>query len=74
MARQKYRYWRCATRWTATDRSRPKLRVLTGGVRTSPPALDRTAFEEVRIDTDRWIDEGGTLNAAAEQSSPHRVR
>jgi len=49
------------------------LRVLIGGARRSPPALDRAASEEMRIDTDRWLDEGGSLTAATERPSLKRV-
>ena len=74
MGRQRDRCWRCATRWRATAQSRPRLRVLIGGARTSPPAPDRKSSEEMRTDTDRWLNEGGSLHAVTERPSLHRVR
>jgi hypothetical protein len=69
MARQEDRCWRCATRWAATGQSRPTLTALIGGAHTPPPAFDREASEAMRIDADRWLNEGGNLSAATGQPS-----
>jgi hypothetical protein len=53
MARQEDTCWRCATRWASEDRPRAPLHAIPGG-----------APEEALLQTERWIDEGGSFERA----------
>ena len=53
MARQEDTCWRCGTRWASEDQPRTALHAVSGG---TP--------EEALLQTDRWIDEGGSFERA----------
>jgi len=63
MARQEDACWHCGTRWASEGGPRTALRVVSGG-----------ALEEARLQTERWIDEGGTFDLeASEDRAPVRL-
>jgi predicted amidophosphoribosyltransferase len=51
MARQEDACWRCGTRWASEDRPRT-LQAVSG------------AAPDARLQTERWIDEGGSFERA----------
>ncbi len=69
MARQEDTCWRCGTQWATEDAPRTALRVIQGGLPVAgvphhrTPATvagDARAGIQVRLDADRWTDEGGS--------------
>jgi predicted amidophosphoribosyltransferase len=54
MARQEDACWRCGTRWASEDRPRTALHAVAEG-----------PSEEPRVQTERWIDEGGRFDRRA---------
>lgn len=74
MARQENACWRCGTDWATEDEPTATLRLVSArasedvasashaGIPTTPADEDRAAVL-ARLDTDRWIDEGGTLGS-----------
>src|SRR3954454_2792494 len=69
MARQEDLCWRCGTDWASEGTPGARLRVLAGGVAGGDGAPDGSSraivsaaariAAEVRLDTDRWTNEGG---------------
>jgi predicted amidophosphoribosyltransferase len=53
MARQEDACWSCGTRWASEDRPRTALHAIS----EAPPA-------EARLQSDRWIDDGGGFKRA----------
>jgi hypothetical protein len=54
MARQEDACWRCGTRWASEDEPRTALHAVSEG-----------ASKEVRLQTERWTDEGGSFDQRA---------
>ena len=59
MARQAQVCWRCGTEWAPEDALPVALTVLPGG-----------ASEETRVETERWINEGGRAAREIAGASP----
>jgi hypothetical protein len=85
MARQEDTCWRCGANWIRTDEQRPALRVIPGGAfahrqNARQPRILTTVLGNARAttqaqqDTDRWIDEGGSLGADATAPFPTAAR
>ena len=53
MARQADACWRCGTRWASEDRPRVALHAISGG---KP--------DDALLQTERWVDEGGSFDRA----------
>ena len=53
MARQEDACWRCGTPWAPEEEPRTALHAVSGG-----------APEEALVHTDRWVDEGGSIDRA----------
>jgi hypothetical protein len=76
MARQEDPCWRCGARWASDDAPRTTLRVIAGGAPTqvagaphpriavAVPDAARAATE-ARLDTDRWVNDGGSFDSEA---------
>jgi hypothetical protein len=60
MARQEDTCWRCGSQWVSEDAPQRTLKVIAGGAGVS----------DVRLDADRWANEGGSV--AAEAAAPVR--
>jgi hypothetical protein len=58
MARQEAACWRCGARWASEDVPQTTLRVIAGG----QLARDAARAEE-RLDADRWMNEGGSVDS-----------
>jgi hypothetical protein len=56
MARQEDTCWRCGTQWASEDEPRTTLTVIAGGAR---------GVSDVRLDAERWTNEGGSVAAEA---------
>jgi hypothetical protein len=57
MARQEDACWGCGARWASEDVPQTRLRVIAGG------QLARDAARaEARLDADRWVNEGGSVD------------
>jgi hypothetical protein len=76
MARQEDACWQCGTNWATEDDPITTLRLVSAGAHadaasapdagiSTTPAGDERAAIQARVDTDRWIDEGGTLGSEA---------
>jgi hypothetical protein len=62
MARQENACWRCGARWASEEVPRTALRVITGGPLVRPAAA---AVADARLDADRWMNEGGSVDSQA---------
>jgi hypothetical protein len=60
MARQEDACWRCGAQWASEDVPQTTLRVIAGG-----QLVRDAARVEARLDADRWINEGGSVDAQA---------
>jgi hypothetical protein len=59
MASQEGVCWQCRAEWAAEEGPRTTLRAIAGGQSASPVA--ELAGAEARLQTDRWMDEGGSV-------------
>jgi hypothetical protein len=77
MARQEDACWRCGARWESENASRTTLQVIAGGAPTHVAgepdpriavavADNARAATEVRLDADRWTNEGGRFASEAD--------
>jgi len=60
MARQEQTCWRCSTQWVSEDGPRTSLRVIPRGMPAAVAGNDGVLIQ-ARMDTDRWVDEGGSV-------------
>jgi hypothetical protein len=60
MARQENACWRCGARWASEEVPRTALRVIAGGQPVRPAAR-----ADARLDADRWMNEGGSVDSQA---------
>ena len=58
MARQEDACWQCGARWASEDVPQTTLRVIAGGQLTRD-----TAGAAARLDADRWMNEGGSVDS-----------
>lgn len=63
MARQEDACWRCGAQWASEDVPRTVLRVIAGGRLVRPAA--NAARVQARLDVDRWMNEGGSVDSEA---------
>jgi hypothetical protein len=81
IARQENACRRCGTNWATEDEPTATLLLVSAGARadvasapdagiSTTPAGRDSAAALARLDTDRWIDEGGTLGSEAAPSLP----
>jgi hypothetical protein len=63
MARQEDACWRCGARWASEEVPRTALRVIAGGRLVRPAA--GAARADARVDADRWMNEGGSVDSQA---------
>jgi hypothetical protein len=63
MARQENACWRCGAKWASEEVPRTGLRVIAGG-RLVRRAAD-AARADARLDADRWMNEGGSIDSEA---------
>jgi hypothetical protein len=60
MARQENACWRCGAKWASEEVPRAVLRVIAGG-----PLVRRAARVDARLDAERWMNEGGSVESEA---------
>jgi hypothetical protein len=75
VARQEDTCWRCGAGWASEDVPRTTLRLIAGGAPTNVAVAPRRriavadnarAATEAHLDTDRWMNEGGSFASEAD--------